>query len=111
MQPGGVSVEGDASQLDPGRGSHQSVHCVRTISLPHAIGSTRSRCSVLKVEFDSHTDICVIGWHALIIYENPKVVMVSSFDPSQPAQKATVINEAIKYTQCHTGGPLILLIN
>ncbi len=37
--------------------------------------------------------------------------MVSGFDPSQPAQKATVINAAIKYTRRDTGDPMILLIN
>ncbi len=37
--------------------------------------------------------------------------MVSSFDPSQPDQKATVIDAAIKYTRHNTGDPMILLIN
>ncbi len=37
--------------------------------------------------------------------------MVSGFDPSQPAQKATVVNVAIKYTRHDTGDWLILLIN
>ncbi len=37
--------------------------------------------------------------------------MVSGFDPSQPAQKATVVNVAIKYTWRNTGNPVVLLIN
>ena len=84
---------------------------VRTICLPRAIGSTRSRCNVLRVELDSHADTCVVGRHALIIHEHPKVVMVSGFDPSQPARKATVVDAAIKYTRRDTGDPMILLIN
>ena len=39
---GGGSVERDASQLDPGRGSHQSVCSMRTLCLPHDIDSTHS---------------------------------------------------------------------
>jgi len=79
--------------------------------LPRAIGSTRSRCNVLRVELDSHADTCVVGHHALVIHEDPKVVMVSGFDPSQPARKATVVDAAIKYTRRDTGDPMILLIN
>ena len=55
-QPRGVSVETDACQLDPGLGSHRSVRRVRTVCLPRTIGSTRSRCNVLRVELDSHAD-------------------------------------------------------
>ena len=39
------------------------------------------------------------------------VVMVSGFDPLQPARKAKVINTAIKYTRHNTGDHLILLVN
>ncbi|KAL7476650.1 hypothetical protein ACHAW6_002497, partial [Cyclotella cf. meneghiniana] len=38
-------------------------------------------------------------------------VQVSSFDPTQPAQKAKVIDAAIKYTRRDTGDPMILQIN
>ncbi len=37
--------------------------------------------------------------------------MVSSFEPSQPAGKATVIKAANKYTLHNTGDPMIWLIN
>ena len=33
----GVVLQGDASQLDPGLGSHRSVRSVRTICLPRAM--------------------------------------------------------------------------
>ncbi|KAL7478253.1 LOW QUALITY PROTEIN: hypothetical protein ACHAW6_004025, partial [Cyclotella cf. meneghiniana] len=62
------------------------------------------------VELDSHTDTCIVGRHALIIHEHPKVVWLP-VDPLQPAQKATVVDVAIKYTRCNTGDPMILLIN
>ncbi len=56
-----VSIVGNASQVDPGQESHQSVRSVRTFCLPRAIGSTHSRCNILRVELDSHADTCVVG--------------------------------------------------
>ena len=48
--------------------------------MSHAISSTSSHNNVLRVELDSHADTCVVGRHALLIHEHPKVVMVSGLD-------------------------------
>jgi hypothetical protein len=42
--------------------------------------------------------LCVVGWHALLIHEHPKVVMVSGFDPTQLPRKAKVVDAAVGYT-------------
>ena len=86
------------------------VATVRSFRNLRAIGITRSH-NVLRAELDSHADTCVVGRHALIIHEHSHVVMVSGFDPSQPARKAKVVDAAIKYTRRDTGDHLILLVN
>ena len=86
------------------------VATVRSFRNLCAIGITRSH-NVLRAELDSHADTCVVGRHALIIHEHSHVVMVSGFDPSQPARKAKVVDAAIKYTRRDTGDHLILLVN
>ena len=88
---------------------HQSVATVRTVRLSRTIGITRSH-NILRAELDSHADTCVVGRHASIIHEHDKV-MVSGFDPSQPARRAKVVDAAIKYTQQDTGDHLILMVN
>ena len=88
-----------AYQQNPVSGfPHRSVATVRTVCLSPTIGITRSH-DVLRAELDLHADTCVVGRHALIIHEHDKVVMVSGFDPSQPAWRAKVVDAAIKYTQ------------
>jgi hypothetical protein len=72
----------DACQQSPGMGAHQYVSTMITFNLSHAIGSTCIHNNVQSIELDSHADM-LVGCHALIIHEYPKVVMVSSFDPSQ----------------------------
>jgi hypothetical protein len=110
-QSRGTGLLFDACQLIPVLGAHRHVCSVRTIDLSRAVGSTRSRSNILRVELDSHADTCVVGRHALIIHEHPHVVMVSGFDPSQPPRKAKVVDAAVRYTCRDTGDHLILMIN
>ena len=83
---------------------------LQTVNLSCAISSTRSH-NVLRAELDSHTDTCVVGWHALLIHKHTNIVLVSGFDPLQSARKAKVVNVAIKYTRHDTGDHLILVVN
>ena len=100
-----------AYQRNPVSGfPHRRVVTVRMVRLSRTIGITRSH-NILRAELDSHADTCVVGRHALVVHEHNKVVMVSGFDPSQPARWAKVINAAIKYTQRNTGDHLILMVN
>ena len=61
--------------------SRREVYVVRMLDFSRAVGSTRSRLNILRVELDSHADTCVVGRNALVIHEHPNVVMVSGFDP------------------------------
>lgn len=72
MQPREVSVVDNVCQLDPNGGSHQSMHGVRTLCLPHTIDSTYSHYYVFKSKLDSHTVTCVVDQHAPVIHYNPK---------------------------------------
>ena len=80
----------DACQFVSGLESHREVCVVRMLDLSHAVGSTRSRLNILRVELDSHADTCVVGRNALVIHEHPNVVMVSGFDPLQLPRQAKV---------------------
>ena len=100
-----------AYQRNPVSGfPHRRVATVRTVRLSRTIGITRSH-NILRAELDSHADTCVVGRHALVVHEHDKVVMVSGFDPSQPARRAKVVDAAIKYTQRDTGDHVILMVN
>ena len=61
MQSEGTYVIEDACQLVSGLESHHEVCVVRMLDLSRAVGSTRSRLNVLRVELDSHADTCVVG--------------------------------------------------
>jgi len=86
----------DACQFVSGSESRREVCVVRMLDLSRAVGSTRSRLNVLRVELDSHADTCVVCRNALVIHEHPNVVMVSGFDPSQPPRQAKVVDAAIR---------------
>ena len=64
----------DACQLISGSEGHHEVCVVRMLDLSRAVGSTRSRSNVLRVELDSHADTCVVGRNALVIDLSRKMV-------------------------------------
>jgi hypothetical protein len=101
----------DACQLISASESHHEVCVVRMLDLSRAIGSTRSRLNILRIELESHADTCVIGRNALIVHKHTNVVMVSGFDPLQPPRQAKLVDAAIRYTCRDTGDHLILMIN
>ena len=93
-------------------GVHRSVQVVwMVINWLQAVGSTCSQPNCLRVELDSHADMCVVGQHALVLQEHPKVVMVSGFDPLQPLCQEKVVDAAMRYTSHDTGDHLILMID
>ena len=71
-------------------------------------GSLRKHIS----ELDTHTDTCVIGWHALITECHDRVVNVSGYDTSKEAVKnLEIVNVAITVDNVDTGESHILIIN
>lgn len=93
--------------------SSHLVQAVRSINLERfrSIGSARSHNHVFRAELDSHADTCVVGNRALVLSEHPRQVMVSGYDPSQPARQATIVDAAIKYRARDTGDDMIIVVN
>ena len=111
MQSKGTCAVVDACQYPLEEEGCHEVCVARMLDLSHAIGSTHSQLSTLRVELDSHADTCAVGQNALVIHEHPNVVMVSGFDPLQPPCQAKVVDTAIRYTCRETGDHVILMIN
>jgi hypothetical protein len=107
----GTCVVVDCCQYSLEEDCRCEVCVVQLLDLSHAIGSTHSQLSTLRLELDSHANTCVVGKNALVIHKHPNLVMVSGFDPLQPPRQAKVVDAAIRYTCRNTGDHLIFMIN
>ena len=64
-----------------------------------------------KVEFDSHSDMCVLGDNCLVIHNHNRPGNVYSYDPKDGHKSAKTVDATVGYQDPQSSQRFILMIN